>query len=59
MEKNDFEKNIENIFEKFRFFQLKNRFFQVKNLLEKIDFSIGKMKIFKKIEILFPNYFSP
>ena len=55
MEKNDFEKNLEKKFEKFRFFQLKNQFFQVKFLLEKIDFSIEKIEISR---IFFRDFFS-
>ena len=60
MEKNDFEKKSQKKIEKFRFFQLKNQFFQVKILLEKIDFSIDKIKISRIFfEIFFQNHFSP
>ena len=38
MEKNDFEKNLEKIFEKFRFFQLKNRNFS--NIFSRFFFKI-------------------
>ena len=44
MEKIDFEKKNSKKSENFSLFQQKNQFFQVKFLLEKIDFSIEKVK---------------
>ena len=45
MEKNDLGKKFQFFFREISIFQLKNQFFQVKFLLEKIDFSIEKIKI--------------